>query len=385
MSKVSLIKCDTYEQEILYQKVNDAVELIGGFNNLIPNNSKVFIKLNCVGPFDKDRGITTHPEFVRSVIRHIKKYTNNIIVGDNPAVRDQVFTLKKCGIYNILLEENVNILDQTKLTTISNTDHKMYSEFEVSEEMVTCDVLINLPKLKTHSLAYMTVAEKNFFGTIYGLNKSAWHIKANNPLHFGNAMNDLYSAILNTLNKNNAKIINICDGILGLEGEGPSTGGTPKKANIIMASLDAVSLDKVACKVTNLDETKLFINNIAGERKLGVSNLDEIEILGEKLDSCITQFVAPKDSLSSVGLRILKFKLFRNLLLEHPVIDTNICIKCGECVKICPPKTMQMNKSYPHLKQTNCIRCWCCQEVCPQNAIGKSKRPFIGRLILKGK
>ena len=385
MSKVSLIKCDTYEQDILHNKIYEAVELIGGFDTLINKDDKVFIKLNCVGPFDKDKGITTHPEFVRSIIKHVKKYTNNIIVGDNPAVRDQIFTLKKCGIYNVLIEENVSILDQSKLITISNANYKMYSEFEVSEDMVTCNVLINLPKLKTHSLAYMTVAEKNFFGTIYGLNKSAWHIKANNPLHFGNAMNDLYSSILNTLQKHNGRIINICDGILGLEGEGPSTGGFPKKANIILASLDAVSLDKIACKVTDLDEEKLFITNIAGERNLGISNFENIEIVGEKLENCITPFVAPKDSLSSIGLRILKFKLFRNLLLEHPIINTNKCIKCGECVKICPPKTMRMDKSFPHLKQTNCIRCWCCQEVCPQNAINKSKRPFIGRIILKGK
>ena len=332
---VSLIKCDTYEQDILYNKINEAVELIGGFENLIKMDDKVFIKLNCVGPFDKDKGITTHPEFVRSVIKHVKKYTNNIIVGDNPAVRDQIFTLKKCGIYNVLIEENVNILNQTKLITISNTVHKMYSEFEVSEDMITCDVLINLPKLKTHSLAYMTVAEKNFFGTIYGLNKSAWHIKANNPLHFGNAINDLYSAILTTLEKNNGKIINICDGILGLEGEGPSTGGFPKRANIILASLDAVSLDKVACKVAGLDEEKLFITNIAGERNLGISDISKINIVGEKLENCITDFIAPKDSLSSIGLRILKFKFFRNLLLEHPTIDTNKCIKCGVCMDSC--------------------------------------------------
>lgn len=385
MSKVSLVKCDTYEQDLLYSKINEAVENIGGFENLIEKDCNVFIKLNCVGPFDKDKGITTHPEFVRSVIRHVKRFTNNIIVGDNPAVRDQIFTLKKCGIYNVLIDENVRILDQTKLTVITNTNYKMYSEFEVSSEMVNCDVLINLPKLKTHSLAYMTVAEKNLFGTIYGLNKSAWHVKANNPLHFGNAMNDLYSAILNTLQKNNSKIINICDGILGLEGEGPSTGGFPKKANIILASLDAVSLDKIACKITQLDDEKLFITNIAGERELGISDINKIEIVGENINDCFVPFIAPKDSLSSIGLRILKFKLFRNLLLEHPIIDTNKCIKCGECVRICPPKTMQMNKSFPHLKQTNCIRCWCCQEVCPQNAIEQSNPPLIGKLILKRK
>ncbi len=385
MCKVSLVKCDTYEQSIVHQKIFEAVNLIGGFDALINKDSKVFIKLNCVGPFDKDKAITTHPEIVRSVIRYVKQYTNNIIVGDNPAVRDQIFTLKKCGIYNVLVEENVQILNQSLETIITNDEYKMYSEFTVSKEMVDADILINLPKLKTHSLAYMTVAEKNFFGTIYGLNKSAWHIKANNPLHFGNAMNDLYGAILKKLNKHNGKILNICDGIVGLEGEGPSTGGTPKKANAIIASLDAVSLDTVACKLVNLDLDKLFINKLAGERNLGVNQLDNIEIVGEDINSFDVSFIPPKDSLGNIGLRILKFKFFRNLLLEHPKIDSSKCIKCRECVKICPAKTMVIDKNYPHLKQTNCIRCWCCQEVCPQNAIDKSKRPILGKIVLKGK
>lgn len=381
---VYIKKCNEYDFNLVKEKVN---ELFTELNLLekINENTNVFVKLNLVGPFEPNLGITTHPVVLKAVLDILKHKTNHIIIGDNPATRDQIFTMKKCGIYDVIKEYDCEILDGKVFTRITNSNYKMYSEFEVSSEMVNCDVLINLPKLKTHSLAYMTVAEKNLFGTIYGLNKSAWHVKANNPLHFGNAMNDLYSAILNTLQKNNSKIINICDGILGLEGEGPSTGGFPKKANIILASLDAVSLDKIACKITQLDDEKLFITNIAGERELGISDINKIEIVGENINDCFVPFIAPKDSLSSIGLRILKFKLFRNLLLEHPIIDTNKCIKCGECVRICPPKTMQMNKSFPHLKQTNCIRCWCCQEVCPQNAIEQSNPPLIGKLILKRK
>jgi len=384
MSKVSLIKCTSYEQDQLSDSIKKAINLIGGLDSILKRDAKVFIKLNLVGPFDKDKGITTHPEFVKAVIKEVKKFTNNITVGDNPAVRDQIHTLKKCGIYNILVEENVKILDQSKIITIHNSNSKIYPDFDVTEEMMTCDLLINLPKLKTHSLAYMTVCEKNFFGTIYGLNKSAWHVKANNPLEFGSAMNDLYGAILETLSKNNSKILNICDGILGLEGEGPSTGGKPKYANAILCSLDAVSLDAVACKLVNLDNNKIFITNIAAERGYGENDLNKIEIIGNQLSDFNINFEAPKDSMGNVALRILKFKFIRNLVLEHPKINPNKCIKCGECVKICPPKTMTIEKGkYPKLQKIKCIRCWCCQEVCPQNAIEKSKRPLIGRILIK--
>ena len=248
--------------------------------------------------------------------------------------------------------------------------------------MIDTDVFINLPKLKTHSLAYITCAQKNLFGFIYGLNKSAWHIKASNPLQFGEAINDLYGAIQESFK--GKTFLNICDGILGLEGEGPSTGGSPKKANTILTSLNAVSLDRIALEVMGLDYKKSFITRIANERGFGEIDLDNIEIIGDEIVN--NHFLAPKDSLSNAGLRFLKFKPLRNIFLEHPKIDHSKCIKCGECTRICPPKTMQIKKGeYPHLTSTKCIRCWCCSEVCPQNAISKTKRPILGKIFFKEK
>ena len=206
-------------------------------------------------------------------------------------------------------------------------------------------------------------------------------------IEFADAINDLYGAILEQMT--NKTMIHICDGIVGLEGEGPSSAGITKKANIILTSFDAVSLDRVACEVTKLNHQKLFITNTACDRKIGEGDINNIEILGDSLnDFQDLSFLEPKDSLSNFGLKILKIKPLRNLLLEHPVIEESKCIKCGECVKICPPKTMIIKKkdgkvSFPKLKAINCIRCWCCSEVCPQNAIKKNKRPLLGKILFK--
>lgn len=386
MTQVAIKKCNEYNLDLIYENIAKSIDLINITNKpLIKENDKVFIKLNLVGPFEKEKGITTHPVFLKAVIKYVKKYTNNITVGDNPAVRDQIFTMKKTGIYDVIEEEKVKILDQKNIKTITYSNYKVYNKFDITSEMVDCDVLINLPKLKTHSLAYMTCAQKNFFGTIYGLNKSAWHVKASNPLEFGEAINDLYGAILEQMK--DKIIIHICDGIIGLEGEGPSSAGITKNANIMLTSFDAVSLDRIACEVTKLNQEKLFITNIANERKIGEGDINNIEILGDSLaDFNDLSFLEPKDSLSNFGLRILKIKPLRNILLEHPVIDESKCIKCGQCEKICPPKTMLIKRkdgtvSFPKLKPINCIRCWCCAEVCPQNAITKSKRPILGRIL----
>lgn len=381
MAKVVLIKCNKYELEIIKNELRKGFDLLGGLQNFIKKDNKVFIKLNCVGPFEANKAITTNPVFAKAVIQLVKEITNNIIIGDNPATKDLMYTLKKNGLYDVISSENLKIVDGRETTKIYSENYHIYNSFDVSREMVDVDVLINLPKLKTHNLTYMTGAEKNLFGFIFGLNKAGWHVKASNPLEFGEAINDLYGAILHTYK--DKKILNIMDGIIGLEGEGPSTGGQPKKSNAILISEDAVSLDRVALEVAGLDYKKMFINKIAGERGYGENDINKITILNNTIDDFKDiKYLPPKDSLGNLGLKFLRIKPVRNMLLEHPLVDRSICIKCGECAKICPPKAMTIKKGeFPKLNSTRCIRCWCCGEVCPQNAIKKSKRPFIGKII----
>lgn len=162
MEKVVLCQCQEYNLDLLKEKINYMIDQLGGIDSFITKDAKVFIKLNCVGPFDPSMGITTHPIFVQAVIQIVKERTKNIIVGDNPATKDLIYTLKKCNLYDILIEEGVQIFDGKKLTIITNPKPVYYSKFEVSEEMIDVDILINLPKLKTHSLTYMTIAQKIF-------------------------------------------------------------------------------------------------------------------------------------------------------------------------------------------------------------------------------
>lgn len=381
MADVALLRCESYDMTILEKKVNQLLNLLGGLDKYIKKDSKVFIKLNCVGPFPKEMGITTHPAFIECIVKEVLKITSNIIIGDNPATKDITFTLKKNGIYDVIEKYNLKILNGKDVITISNSNPSIYSDFEVSREIIECDTLINLAKLKTHTLTYMTGAQKNYFGLIYGLNKAGWHVKASNPLSFSNAFNDLYGALLESFKNKN--ILNFTDGILGLEGEGPSSGGRPKNAYALLGSTDACLIDYVACKLVNLNPDNLILTKVASER--GYTNINELNIIGDSLN-CFedVSFEAPKDSLGGKGLRLIKHPIFRNILLEHPIIDKSKCIKCGECAKICPPHTMTIvPKNYPSLKQSKCIRCWCCAEVCPQNAIVKSKRPILGRILFK--
>jgi uncharacterized protein (DUF362 family)/ferredoxin len=384
MSVVYLSKCNDYNLNTIKHFFHKTFDALEKQHLILKSNQRVFLKVNGLAPFSQEKAITTHPVFVKAMIQVLKERgINQISVGDNPAVRDMISVFKKCGIYEVCIDEGVKLADTANLTTIYNENGILYKMFEVSEEMMSADVLINLPKLKTHSFTYLTCAQKNLFGTIYGLSKASWHVKASDPMSFGEAMNDLYGAIVHHFS--NKILLHFCDGILALEGDGPSTGGSAKQFGALIASSDAVSLDRVALEIAKLDPSKSFINVIAQYHNYGLYNIDAIQIVGNSIADFNTHFLVPPTK-TIPALSLLKIQAIKNMTLEYPIIQEDLCIRCGECAKICPPHTMTMTKGeYPTLDSSKCIRCWCCQEVCPQNAITTSNRPLLGKLILKNR
>lgn len=374
--------CNNYDD--IQDKIDYLLNSVLDYGNVIQDNMTIFLKTNALAPHPKDRAITTHPSVVEAVIKYLKKYNVKIIVGDNPATKEMKSVYKVNGTLDVIEKENVELANNKELKVISAKEYTRYKDFNVSKEIVEADILINLPKLKTHGLAYFTGAEKNFFGTIYGLEKAQWHVKSSTPLEFGEAMSDLYSAIKEEMK--DRIIVNLMDGIEGIEGEGPSTGGNKKSANVLLASKDAIALDRVAIEIVKLDYKKSFISIISSNRGLGEFNLENIKIEGDSLD-LFKEIKFEPAKIEEIGIRSLrlvnKYNV-KNLVLEHPKFDKNKCIKCGECKKICPPQAIaQENKKLPKVNKNKCIRCWCCQEVCPVNAINKSKRPWIGRIFFK--
>ena len=155
--------CNNYEN--VQESINYLLDNVLDNGKAIKDNMTVFIKTNAVAPQPCDRAITTHPSIVRAVIHYLKKYNVKIIVGDNPATRDMKMVYKVNGTLEVVEQEKVNLANNKDLKVISAKDYKKYKDFNVSREIVEADILINIPKLKTHGLAYFTGAEKNLFGT----------------------------------------------------------------------------------------------------------------------------------------------------------------------------------------------------------------------------
>lgn len=381
MAKVSVLSCSEYELNILMTTIKKSLDNIIDCDAVFTEGKRVYLKVNAVSPQNGNRAYTTNPLFLQALIRILKQYPVTIIVGDNPPYRELKQVLTGNGMLRVIEEEQVILSDNTKTITINNPTPIIYSSFEVSREMVEADILINLPKLKTHSFTYYSGAQKNLFGLIYGLAKAQWHVKASDPSLFGTMINDLYLASKNQFTSNH--FIHLMDAIDVLEGEGPTTGGTKRYLGYIIASTNAISLDRIALELAGLDYTKSFITMKAAEHQIEPTALSEILIVGSRLRLPSQRLKEPEKTMSKT--KIIRRQWVKNLVLELPIINHILCIKCGECTKICPLGTMKINKKgdFPKFNRNKCIRCWCCSEVCPVAAIRKGRRPLIGRIIFK--
>ena len=374
MQKISLLTCKEYSNKILKQKIRQSFKNIGyDLKNF--RQARVLIKPNLLMPSKPEKAIITHPEFFRAAVQVVKEYNGIPLLVESPAVHSFEKTIQKTGYLNIAETEKVEIANPTETRTIHYNDSKSFKHIEISKAFFDADIILNLPKFKTHGLTYITGAVKNFFGAIPGLQKSKMHIKLPSPPDFAEFLLDLYGAMINGFEKPKI-ILNLMDAILAQEGEGPGTGGNPIKMNAIIAGTDAVAVDYVAVKVAGLDVEKAITVREGFQRDFCVSSPDKIEIIGEPIEGMrVAAFSPSKGTILSNMVRWpVTSKTFRNLFIDKPVPKEENCTLCYQCKKICPAGAVgksDKNKNIPQYDYKKCIRCYCCMEICPEAAIEK--------------
>lgn len=376
MSIVSLQKVTSYKKDDLLEKISHSINEIG----LNPSNfkgAKIAVKPNLLTSAAPESGIITHPEFFRAVILFIKNNGGNPILVESPAFLSLSRVMKKTGYDEIVSNEKIPVADTRKTAVIKNVNGTRYKSFYIAKDIVNSDFIFNLPKLKTHGLTYFTGAVKNLFGTIHGLEKSRWHIKADNAEKFVSFLLDLYDAFMYT--KKN-QIINIMDGIIGLEGEGPGKSGKPVNAQAMISGLDAIAVDTAAIKIAGLDINKSLICKEGKQRGLGESSPDKIIIKGDSFNDFRNSFLPPGGG--SLFRKLPAGSFLKNLLVEKPVPEKRRCTLCYHCRSICPADAINtsINRKIPLYNYNKCIRCYCCMEICPEGAIDL-KKIFFTRIL----
>jgi ferredoxin len=218
------------------------------------------------------------------------------------------------------------------------------------------DLIINLPKLKTHALTEITIAVKNLYGFIPGSAKSYYHKIFHNPEDFSKFLLELNNIIKPNLN--------IVDGITGIQGLGPGATGEKIDSNVIFASTSSIALDIVAADKIGYKKNEVPTNNLS----INYFN-EQIEVLG---DYFYLKFIRPNLTIYKPILNLMK-------IIPKPKIsfDHKLCIKCHNCEKNCPTKAIKLDP-YPICTHKKCIKCFCCIEVCPTKAVNLKDSKIYG-------
>jgi uncharacterized protein (DUF362 family)/Pyruvate/2-oxoacid:ferredoxin oxidoreductase delta subunit len=374
--RVALVKCEDYDALRIREKMIEALNLID-VDPRIFAGKRVVVKPNLLNAAAPEKGVVTHPEFFRAALRVVREHGGHPVLCESPAFQPLAKVMKKAGYDRVTEEEGCEIADPRSTGILFCEGPCRFRRFEISSAVFGADIILNLPKFKTHGLTYITGAVKNLFGLIYGLNKSQWHLKARSKEEFSEFLLDYYCALLKGFEKPKG-FIHLMDAVMGLEGEGPGAAGTPRKIGAVLAGQDAVSVDAVATRVVGLPAKEVLTVTLGEKRGLGTGALERIELLGAGLDAFQIRDYLPSrvSGRSPVSRWPLNTKVFEDLLVERPAPSKERCTLCYQCKAICPGGAISNSKGesgVPSYDYDKCIRCYCCMEICPEAAIRLKK------------
>lgn len=381
MKRVSVIKCDNYSYENVLKSMEKNLENIGGLELYIKPKSKVLVKPNLLMKKTPKEATTTHPMVVKVLCEKLLDLNCEVIIADSPGGPYTQGSLrgiyKSSGMEEIANELGVKLNYDISDIKVENNDAHALKYMDIITPITEVDHIINVCKLKTHGMATFTGGVKNLYGCIAGLKKAEIHYRfPTEELFCEDVLLDICSYVNPT--------ITIMDGIVGMEGDGPSAG-IPRKVGVLLASSSPYAIDTVACKLINLDYNKVPTIRGSIKRNYIKKDLSDIEIVGDDINQLIIKdFKIPSTSkdfrlLSSTLPKFLHEPITK-FITPKPVIRDKDCIKCGKCIEACPAKVMKLKDKIVVINLEKCIRCYCCHELCPKKSID-IKRNFIFKLL----
>ncbi|MBD2183282.1 DUF362 domain-containing protein [Planktothrix sp. FACHB-1355] len=255
---VSLIQATSYDLRSLRSSLETLLEPLGGITSFVKPGDRVLLKPNLLTGSRPTKECVTRPELVYCVAQMVQAVGGKPFLGDGPAFGSAMGVAKANGYLPLIDELNLPIVEfhGQRYETVST----QFNHLLLSKEAMDADVVINLPKLKSHVQLTMTMGVKNLFGCVPGKMKAWWHMEAGKDANrFGEMLVETARAIDPDLT--------ILDGIIGHEGNGPS-GGEPRYLGLLAASRDVFALDRAILEILNVDPS--LVPTAAASMRLGL-------------------------------------------------------------------------------------------------------------------
>ena len=275
-AQVSIIRAGSYTEDLTGKVLGILQE-----HRLDVRGKRVVLKPNLV-EFDAARSINTHPAVVRAAFEAFRSLGAEVQIAEGPGHRRNTRELADAAGFPEMIPKfdslftDLNLDDVSKVTL--RRPFSRLSELYLPQTALGADLLVSLPKMKTHHWVGATLSMKNLFGLVPG-GVYGW---PKNVLHWAGideCIADLHGLF--------PKHFAIVDGIVGMDGNGPIQGNQ-KPAGVLVGGGDLVAVDATCCRIMRLDPLKIRYLQLAQSR--GGTDLANIRQIGETIESVQTAF-----------------------------------------------------------------------------------------------
>ncbi len=373
---VSLKRAPDYHPDRILAALRTCLEPLGGMKAFVRPGQRVLLKPNLLGSFAAERAVTTHPAVVRAAILLVKEAGGHPMVGDSPGMGTLAGAVRASGLAEVLDETATRLLDFGEPFEFDAPDSLVARKIVLAKALQEADVLITLPKLKTHGQMTMTGALKNQYGLIPGALKSQWHFRLQQP--------EWLAALILDINRLARPALAILDAVVAMEGQGPSSG-RPRFLGALLAGPDLAAVDTLACHLIGQDPMRVPLLAEARKQRFGETDLANLRVAGDDWGPfCVRDFEKiedPQDVLRLLPLPRPALNWIRRHWTLRPQIVDGRCTKCGICEQGCPvspPAIHPQAVDGERLEDDRCIHCYCCHEFCPSQGI-ELRQPWLAR------
>ena len=303
---MALTRCIEYKESVIAEAIARQFTLLGGIERFVKRGDSVLLKPNFISPRPRHCATQTDPAIIIETAKLLKDFGARPFVGDSPAWGNVHACAKVLNLDVALKKVDVPIRQLNKPVKCRIAGVNV----GISSLALDADVIINLPKFKTHQQLVATFAVKNMFGCVSGKWKAYWHFAKGGPAparpvcpqtgsnsaYAETSREKKFCELLIEIYKRLNPALTIIDAVIAMDGPGPIRG-RPRPLGWLIGGIEPIAIEYACCKLIGLEPDKVPIIKAARQLGFGCANPDNTEIVGDDFSQTVCTDFIPAESI----------------------------------------------------------------------------------------